>query len=238
MNGMETAGNVIRVLINVLACMVLATQLAGCNENPDTFNQEAHARETLNREALPVNPRLGGDFSMPSTKLEDGRVGKPLALSHFKGKVVLLNFGYTECPDICPMVLSRMAQVVDNVKRVEQSTTPNPTSSASPSLSDQLQGVFVTFDPERDTLTKLKDYLAFFNQDFVGFSGSINETRQAAKQYGVVFMPVKDDVLDKTLFSHSDFIYLLDREQRVRALYATDTPLDKIVSDVMSLLHD
>lgn len=172
---------------------------------------------------LPINTRLGGDFQLPSTQVDsEGKPGKPANLSDFHGKVVLLNFGYTHCPDICPMVVARMTQVV---KRLGKDAA-------------EVQGVFVTFDPERDTAQRLYEYLQYFNRDFVGFTGTPEQIKQAAKQFGVIYMPQRGESAAGTLFTHSDFIYLLDRQGRVRALFATDKPLQDMVQDVRSLLAE
>lgn len=173
---------------------------------------------------LPINSKLGGDFELTSTHSQkpgstEFRTAK---LSEFKGKVILLNFGYTSCPDICPMVVARMTQVL---KR----------------LGDDISGVqsvFVTFDPERDTAARLKEYLAFFDESMVGFTGELEAIRKVAKQYGVIFMPTQGKSASGTLYAHSDFIYLLDKQGRVRALFATDKPLADMVKDVRDLLSE
>ncbi|MCG8668832.1 MAG: SCO family protein [Pseudomonadales bacterium] len=173
--------------------------------------------------SLPINTRLGGDFELPSTlKTEAGNPGKLAKLSDFKGKVVLLNFGYTHCPDICPMVLARMTQIV---KRLGDD-------------AKEVQGVFITFDPNRDTAERLSEYIPYFNKTFVGFTGTEAQIAQAAKQYGVIYLPQRGESEAGLLFSHSDFIYLLDRQGRVRALFATDEPLDKMANDVRSLIAE
>lgn len=179
--------------------------------------------QTALAKPLPVNNRLGGDFELPST-LEDsaGEPGAIAGLSDFKGKVILLNFGYTHCPDICPMVVARMTQVV---KRLGDD-------------AKEVQGLFVTFDPKRDTVARLAEYLRYFNPSFVGFSGTQQQIAAVAKQYGVIYMEQKGDSAAGTLFSHSDFIYLLDRRGRVRALFATDKPLQEMVDDVRSLIDE
>lgn len=172
---------------------------------------------------LPINTRLGGDFQLPSTlKGEDGEPGKVASLSDYHGKVVLLNFGYTSCPDICPMVLARMTQIV---KRLGEDAA-------------EVQGVFVSFDPERDSAARLSEYIPYFNKGFVGFTGSEEQIAAAAKQYGVIYMPQRGESAAGVLFSHSDFIYLLDRQGRVRALFATDEPLEKMVKDVRGLIKE
>ena len=165
---------------------------------------------------LPINTKLGGDFELPSTVATTSR------LSDFKGKVVLLNFGYTSCPDVCPMVLNRMAA---GLNELEQSRA-------------QVQPVFVTFDPERDTVERMQQYLNYFGKDFVGFTGTREQLAAVARQYGVIAIAQQSDSAAGTLYTHSDYIYLLDQQGRVRALFAKSDTIDKMVEDVESLLED
>ena len=165
---------------------------------------------------LPINTRLGGDFSLPSTVAESS------SLSDYKGKVVLLNFGYTSCPDICPMVLNRMAAVMNELEDER----------------NKVQPMFITFDPKRDTIERLQQYLKYFGDDFVGFTGSETQLAAVAKQYGVIAIAQKSDSAVGTLYTHSDYIYLLDQQGRVRALFAKSDSIDKMVDDIESLLED
>lgn len=165
---------------------------------------------------LPINTRLGGDFSLPSTVAESS------SLSDYKGKVVLLNFGYTSCPDICPMVLNRMAAVMNELEDER----------------NKVQPMFITFDPKRDTIERLQQYLKYFGDDFIGFTGSETQLAAVAKQYGVIAIAQKSDSAVGTLYTHSDYIYLLDQQGRVRALFAKSDSIDKMVDDIESLLED
>lgn len=165
---------------------------------------------------LPVNTRLGGDFGLASTVADTSR------LSDFRGKVVLLNFGFTSCPDVCPMVLSRMSKALNELEDERAKVQP----------------VFVSFDPERDTVERLKAYLQFFGKDFVGMTGTPEQIAKVARQYGVVYLPQKSESAMGTMFAHSDYIYLLDQQGRVRALFANSDAIDKIVDDIESLLDD
>ena len=165
---------------------------------------------------LPINTRLGGDFELSSTKAGIDGVGD------FRGKVVLLNFGYTHCPDICPMVLNRMAVVMKELGKQRPDVVP----------------AFVTFDPKRDTLDRLGQYLNYFGDDFIGFTGSEDQLAAVAKKYGVIAIPSQSDSAAGILYSHSDYVYLLDQKGRVRALYSKSDSIDKIVDGVESLLDD
>ena len=186
-------------LLPYLLPLLLAFLLAGCGK------QESD---------LPVNNRLGGEFTLTDQN------GEPFSQVALNGKMTILFFGYTHCPDICPAVLARVAQVYRQLQEAGE--------------ADQVQPVFITFDPERDTAAHLKEYLPWFKANIIGLTGSLEEIRQVAKQYGVVF--IKDQQEQDYLFTHSDYIYLLDDQGRVRKLYPADFTIDEVVNDAKSLL--
>ncbi len=100
--------------------------------------------------------------------------------------------------------------------------------------AEGFQPVFITFDPERDTAEHLKQYLPWFKADMIGLTGSLEQIRQVAEQYGVVF--IKGQEKQDYLFTHSDYIYLLDDQARVRKLYPADFKIDEVINDARSLL--
>lgn len=163
---------------------------------------------------LPINTRLGGEFSLTDQD------GKRFTQADLKGQVTILFFGYTHCPDICPAVLARVAQVY---RRLNEA-----------GLAEKVQPVFITFDPERDSAQHLKAYLPWFKADMIGLTGSLDEIQAVAEKYGVVF--IKGDEGENYLFTHSDYIYLLDDQARVRKLYPADFNIDEVASDAESLL--
>jgi protein SCO1 len=163
---------------------------------------------------LPVLDTLGGEFTIPST------VGRDVSLSDFRGQIVLMTFGYTTCPTVCPTVLAKMRAVLRQI----------------PTASQQIQPLFVTIDPHRDELEKLKPYLAFFDTTFIGLSGSQSQLDQIADRYKV---HIERQVLDSAMdygFSHNDHIYLLDQDGRVRATFGSSVKAEKIVANVNQLL--
>ena len=164
---------------------------------------------------LPVNPRLGGDFTLNST------LDRPLALKEFAGKVVLLNFGYTSCPDVCPMVVSRMSQVMKQLG----------------DKSDSVQPLFISFDGERDTVEKLRAYLNYFYPRFIGMTGNAEEIASVTKKYGAIYIK-QDQGSAGVFYSHSDYIYLIDKLGQVRALYANDAKVEQIKTDIEELLAE
>ena len=167
-------------------------------------------------EQLPVNTRLGGEFQLVDQQ------GETFHSSALQGQVVLMFFGFTHCPDICPATMARVSQawrILD-----EQGH------------GDDVQVVFVTFDPERDTPEHLKKYMAFFNAPVLALTGTPAQVAKAAEQFGVVYLREPSEAGEDYGFSHSDFIYLLDQRGRVRKLYKSDADIDEMVQDVEKLL--
>lgn len=178
--------------------------ISGCSKNQDDID-------------LPVYDAVGGDFTLPST------LGAELNLSDYRGKVILLNFGYTSCPDICPMVLSRLAKLSARVEEQYGVST------------EQLQTIFITVDPERDSLGQLKEYLAFFNKSFIGISGSTEQTAEITKKYAVFFEKQAEEGMGYQV-AHTDKIFLLDKRGRLRALYGKTDTDEQLVNDIVSLI--
>lgn len=164
---------------------------------------------------LPVLYTLGGDFRLDST--EGGR----LALSDLEGKVVLLNFGYTGCPDVCPTALARMRDAL----------------AALGEQKSMVQPVFVTLDPEADTLNRIGPYLHFFDPAFIGLTGSAQEVAQAAEHYKVFYERQPLPSAAGYSISHSSHIYLIDTRGQVRATFGEGVPVPKIANTVYQLVN-
>ncbi|AGT08411.1 electron transport protein SCO1/SenC [Paracoccus aminophilus JCM 7686] len=130
---------------------------------------------------------IGADFSLPAT---DGRRLDPEAL---RGKPYLLFFGFTHCPEICPMALSEIALRLDELGLE----------------GDRLTPIFVTVDPARDTLAHLRDYLGWFDPRLIGLSGSAAETEAIARSFRATYRKVPTEGGDYTM-DHSAAIYLID----------------------------
>ncbi len=171
----------------------------------------------VSRADLPINTKIGGDFSLPSTASAG-----TTSLAEYEGRPVLLNFGFTHCPDICPMVLQRLSHALNQLG----------------SGADQVQVLFVSFDPERDTVSHLRDYLKQFDERIIGLTGTKEQALALLSQYGAVAMSNSNTEghTKAPLYSHTDHIYLIDQEGRVRALYGRDVPVSDIVAGVNTLL--
>jgi len=156
---------------------------------------------------LPVLESLGGDFTLESTR------GRPLGPADFRGFPVLVNFGYAACPDVCPTTLRRLHDVLE-------------------ALPDQTVTVlFVTLDPERDTLERLTGYLQAFDPRFVGLLGSAQEVAEVGGLYRVY-----RDADAQGGMVHSNEIYLLDDEGRTRATFSANITVQEMVDTVARVL--
>lgn len=163
---------------------------------------------------LPELQGLGGDFSLPSTE------GHDIALEDFRGKLVLLNFGFSTCPDVCPTVLARMKSVMDGLGASE----------------NQVQPLFITIDPDRDTIGKLKNYLSFFHPSLIGLRGDSKQLQAVASLYKAHYEKQELESALEYSFLHNDHIYLIDGSGKVRAMYSNSVLPETIVIELESLL--
>jgi protein SCO1/2 len=157
-------------------------------------------------------PRAAPDFTLR------GSDGRDVALSRYRGKVVILFFGFTNCPQVCPTTLSTLA-------------------SAHKQLDGDgrdVQVVYVTVDPERDDVARLHDYLGIFDSSFIGLTGTAQQLEAVRRDYGVFANKVP--IEGGYSFSHSSFTYLIDRAGNLRALMPYGQSPDAYVHDVRILL--
>lgn len=149
--------------------------------------------------------------------------GQPFSLADHKGKVILLYFGYTYCPDFCPTTLSDFMQVQQDLGE----------------RAKDVEVVFVTVDPERDTSARLKEYLDFFNPAFIGLTGTEAQLKPIERDYAVT---VAREAATPTasgsfyLVSHSTSLYAIDQQGNLRLTWAYGTTPADITADVTYLL--
>lgn len=185
--------------------LLLTFLLAGCG-------QKHEYRGTL---LDPANP--APDFTLQDQK------GQPFQISAQRGSVLLLFFGFTSCPDICPAALSTMTSVYRELG----------------DDADQVRVVFVTLDPERDTLDRLGGYVENFNPNFIGLRGSMEELEPIMKAYGVtrIRRELPGSALVYTI-DHSGFVYVIDRAGRWREVFAHGSPVEDFVVDLRYLISE
>jgi len=145
--------------------------------------------------------------------------GKPLSLKDFRGKVVVLFFGYTHCPEVCPTTLADLAQVM----RV---LGPD---------AKKIQVLFITLDPERDTAEKLAKYIPSFDPTFIGLLGDTQAIAQAAKSFGIIYQKQADQHGGYTL-DHTDGTYLIGLEGKPLWMSRYGQSADLLAQDIKMLL--
>lgn len=156
----------------------------------------------------------GGDFVLHS---KQGNV----ALSDYRGKVVILYFGYTSCPDICPTNLSLIGSAFRKLSETER---------------QKVAGIFVSVDPDRDTPSLIWEYARQFDPQIIGITGSEREVEAAARLYGVRYQKTKVDSALGYVVDHSASSYLIDREGRLVKALEHATPADEILQNLRELL--
>lgn len=147
--------------------------------------------------------------------------GQPRTLADFHGRIVLLFFGYTTCPDICPGALAKYAALLQQ-----------PGLDAA-----QVQVIFVTLDPERDTPERLRDYLAWFHPSFIGLTGTPERIATLARQLHVTHVRREIGGGVGYVIDHSAGAYAFGPDGRLRLHLAENAPLEHIVSDLRLLLR-
>ena len=146
--------------------------------------------------------------------------GTPADLAAFEGKVVVVYFGYANCPDVCPLTLSRTADAVEGLG----------------DRGDDVQVAMVSVDPARDTLDLLGEYVRFFDERFVGVGGSEADLLEVAGQYGVFFqaLPADDDGFYEV--DHTATLLGIDRDGNLRVVWSPDIGADPLRDDLAELL--
>ncbi len=146
--------------------------------------------------------------------------GTQRSLTDFKGKVTVVFFGYTQCPDVCPTTMVELAQV----------------KKALGADGDRLQAVFVSIDPERDTPEILKSYMASFDPSFVALRGTLEQTQAAAKEFKVFFAKVPGKTAGSYTMDHTAGAYVLDTKGNPRLFERYGGGAEALTADVKALL--
>ena len=185
-------------------CAALLAACSGGGETPPKFN------------ATDVS---GADWGR-ELKLTDHN-GKPRTLADFQGKVVILFFGFTQCPDICPTTLGASAAAM----------------SLLGSDADKVQVLFVTLDPARDTPEVLAKYAPAFHPSFLGLYGNAEATAAAAKEFKVFFQKAPGATPDSYTIDHTAASYAIDPQGRLRLYMKHGETPDQMAADIKLLLQ-
>jgi len=165
-----------------------------------------------------VDPRLlVNDFTLTAHS------GERVSLSDFAEKVVLLYFGYTYCPDVCPASLAQLAKATNALTGEEK---------------DEVQVMMITVDPKRDTKELLAEYIGYFDPSFLGLTGSETEISTVADAYGVYFEKQESGSETEYLVNHTASVFAIDKDGYLRLLYPFGTPGENIASDLRQLVSE
>ncbi len=159
---------------------------------------------------------MGGNFVVDTV---DGT----LALEDLRGKLVILYFGYTLCPDICPTSLALLSGALNQMDEFEIA---------------QLQPIFISVDPERDNITRLAEYTEYFHPSIIGATTEEPEIKQIAAHYGAAYRKVDNDSAAGYLVDHTSYTYVIDRRGKLRFSLEHGTGPDDILAAVRELLAE
>ncbi|MGB8984324.1 MAG: SCO family protein [Anaerolineales bacterium] len=176
------------------------------------FSKPASFRGTTCAEPYPVAP----EFELTRSD------GTRFRLSEIRGRVVALFFGYTSCPDVCPTTLAELNQALEKL--------------GSQADQVQVQVLFVTVDPQRDTPERVQEYVNHFNPNFIGLSGSEAELARVWNDYGVFREVAEGTSAAGYLVDHTARVTLIDQQGNLRVSFPFDTPVEDIVHDLKLLL--
>tara|TARA_R110002072_G_scaffold83910_3_gene190177 strand:+ start:7000 stop:7596 length:597 start_codon:yes stop_codon:yes gene_type:complete len=157
----------------------------------------------------------GGDFQLMSNE-------KPFSLNQLQGRPVILYFGYTYCPDVCPVGLAVIRNVLNS----------------APDEFTNVSVVFITLDPDRDTTDKLKEYVSFFHQNIIPLRGRVEDIQNIIKSYGGFFRKVTpaDKTSNEYVVDHSAYYYLIDSKGELMRVFDHSVSVGQLAESLRGLL--
>ena len=158
--------------------------------------------------------RVGGEFELTTHQ------NSPYSLANSRGQVVLLFFGFTSCPDVCPHTLSVVQSVLSQLG----------------SKAQQVQPLFITVDPNRDTPEILKHYLEYFGSRYIGLTGSVEEIDKVVGQFSAFYSFEGNTAEGAYSVNHTSNLYIIDTEGEVASIVPYGTPMQAILRSIEELL--
>ena len=201
-----------KAFVGVFLCLLIASGLG--------FSAATAARA----ETVRISPvftktgpsRVGGPITLTS------HLGKRLSTQELRGKYLLVYFGYTYCPDICPNELMKISAALDKLG----------------DNSANIQPLFITVDPKRDTAEVLKDYVSHFHKSLIGLTGTPEEIDRATKAYRVLYRFAGDISGSDYLIGHSNNIFLMDKKGEYATHFAHGSTVGEIVDGITKQIED
>ena len=196
----------------VVCALLLGATVAGCGDKaagPAPAKVSFHSIDITGAE-------YARKFELPDAD------GRSRSLAEFKGKVVVVFFGYTQCPDVCPTTMAELSQV----------------RRALGEDGARLQGIFVTVDPQRDTGVVLKAYVDNFNAGFIGLRGNDEQIKQVAREFKVFYAKVPGRTDSTYTIDHTAGAYLFDPQGRIRLFSRHGAGPKALEEDIRALLRE
>ena len=159
--------------------------------------------------------KVGGNFFLTDHN------NQPFELRQLQGNVVLIFFGYTSCPDVCPAELSQMAQILNTFE----------------DSNDKVKGLFISVDPDRDSPQILKDYTAYFSQQLQGLTGSREEINAVTELFRVKYQIIKN-AENRIVVDHSSTLYIIDKNGDLNTMVPYGMSVSHIINVIERLLEE
>ena len=174
-----------------------------------------NATEAMAGASVPAGISIGGPFHLTDDK------SQVVTDATYRGRWMLVFFGYTNCPDECPLTLQKMAAALDKLGSAD---------------AGKVAPLFITVDPARDTPTRLQSYLANFDPRIIGLTGGDARIAEAAKAYRVYYSPAEHEQSGTDIVGHSSFLYLMNPGGSFDSVFPSDVDADKLAAALKSKL--
>ena len=159
--------------------------------------------------------QIGGPFSLTD------HTGADVTEKNYEGQYKLIYFGFTYCPAICPTELQKISRVMNALEKNETK------------LSQNIQPLFITIDPERDTVNVMREYISLFHSRLVGLTGTVPQLDFVKKSYRIFAAKVEDETQNDYTMDHSSFVYLMSPDNQLISMYRIKDSADYVYADVL-----
>ena len=212
---MDTKKRILRTLVLALIGLGIGAAIAfyQISNEPAVIIKQEQSKASPSEAMAGVG--IGGPFEL------NDHTGKSVTEADYDGQYKLIYFGFTYCPAICPTELQKMSQVYETLSKEEQS---------------KIQQLFITVDPERDTVDVMREYVSLFSPELIGLSGSEQQTNDIKDRYKIYATKVQDENMSDYTMDHSSYIYLMSPDNKLLSVYRIEDSADYILSDMRKFI--
>ena len=211
-----SVGTRVNILLGALGVfLVVAYLVYGWLGQKNAEQARRYEQQSAANAVIPEGTALGGPFALVNQD------GKAVTDKDFRGKMLLLTFGYTYCPDVCPTKLQDISLALDNLGADAQWVQP----------------VFISIDPQRDTPAQMKQYVELYHNNIQGLSGTMEQIAAVAKVYKIYYKRAEDTGDGNYMMDHSTGIYLFDQEGKFLEIFGEGAEPAKIADAIKQHLH-